>query len=289
MSGFLSSGLKVSCRRLSLPPDLLTPPFDYNVVDGLGRARQRDREPRLHGQVFRAASAGPVIELVNLEATDNLTSLRAEPWFDDASLGPLLAALEARQLQWLAHDGRQGLIIAESLEREDVLTSFKIDAHKAALIAGFTKAAALLVAAMGELIGNVIDHSDARNSGIALFSAHANEFEFVIADCGIGVLQSLSQNPEHASLGDEGRALQAMVESGVSRFARETDHGNGFRPIFEKLADMTGHLRFRSGDYALTLDGRFGDRVARQLAQKPQVKGFLAAVTCQCASGSASN
>ena len=67
----------------------------------------------------------------------------------------------------------------------------------------------------------------------------------------------------------------------MSRFAHGTGHGNGFRPIFEKLADMTGHLRFRSGDYALTLDGRFGDRVARQLAQKPRLRGVFAAVSCR--------
>jgi hypothetical protein len=147
------------------------------------------------------------------------------------------------------------------------------------LAAGF-KMAALLVAAMGELMGNVVDHSEATESGTALFSAEAGRFEFVIADTGIGVLRSLTRNPGLAGLADYGAALQAMVETGVSRFARDSGHGNGFRPIFEKLADMTGQLRFRSGDYALTLDGRFGDRIARQVSQKPRLAGFFAAVSC---------
>lgn len=133
---------------------------------------------------------------------------------------------------------------------------------------------------MGELIGNVIDHSEAIGSGTALFSAETGRFEFVIADAGIGALRSLTRNPDQAGLGDEGAALEAMVEAGVSRFARDTGHGNGFRPIFEKLADMTGQLRFRSGDYALTLDARFGDRIARQISQKPRLTGFLAAISC---------
>ena len=71
-----------------------------------------------------------------------------------------------------------------------------------------------------------------------------------------------------------------MIEAGVTRYGRGAGHGNGFRPIFERLADMTGHLRFRSGDYALTLDGRFGDGIARQIAQKPRLLGLFASVSC---------
>jgi len=264
-----------------LLPDLLSPAFDYGVVDGLGRAVQRGRVPQLDGQIFRAVAVGPIVEFIQLESAGDLTALRDSDWFDDGSLGPMLAPLAARPMQWLAQDGRQGLISAAGLDREDILTSFKIDAHKAALAAGFTGTAALLVAAMGELIGNVVDHSEALDSGVALFAAQSGQFEFVITDCGIGAQASLTRNPEYAGLGDEGSALQAMIEADVSRFARGTGHGNGFRPIFEKLADMTGHLRFRSGDYALTLDGRFGDRVARQLAQKPRLRGVFAAVSCR--------
>lgn len=237
--------------------------------------------PQLDAQIFRAVAAGPIVEFLQLEAESDLAALRASDWFDDGSFGPVLVPLASRPLQWLAQDGRQGLICAAGLERDDIVTSFKIDAHKAALAAGFTGTAALLAAAMGELIGNVVDHSEALDSGVALFAAQAGHFELVVADCGVGARASLARNPEYAGIGDEGTALQAMVETGVSRFARGTGHGNGFRPIFERLADMTGHLRFRSGDYALTLDGRFGDRVALQLAQKPRLRGVFAAISCR--------
>jgi len=241
---------------------------------------QRAREPQLAEQIFRASTAGPVIEFLQLQSASDLATLRAADWFDDGSLGPMLNSLSERPLQWLASDGRQGLVSAAGLEAEDILTSFKIDAHKAARAAGFAGSAALLVAAMGELIGNVVDHSEALESGIAIFVAQPGQFEFVVADTGIGAQASLAHNPEYKNLGDEGRALQAMIEVGVSRFTSEPGHGNGFRPLFEKLANMTGHLRFRSGDYALTLDGRFGDRVARQIVQKPRVHGMFAAVSC---------
>ncbi|KPF67399.1 hypothetical protein IP69_13775 [Bosea sp. AAP35] len=262
-----------------MQPDLLSPLFDYSVVDGLGRARQRGLVPRLDAKIFRTQAVGPAVELAGLEAGIDLKSLGKCNWLDQGSLQPLLNALTTRSRQWLAPDGRRGLVTGAGLELEEILTSFKIDAHKAALAAGFEKAA-LLVAAMGEIIGNVVDHSEATDSGMAMFSAEAGRFEFVIADAGIGALQSLTRNPDHKGIGDEGTALQAMVETGVSRFAGDTGHGNGFRPIFEKLADMTGQLRFRSGDYALTLDGRFGDRIARQVSQKPKFTGLLAAVCC---------
>lgn len=262
-----------------MQPDLFSPRFDYSVVDGLGRARQRGVVPKLGGSVFRAEALGPAVELAHLVSGIPISDLRGQDWFECGSLAPILSALVSEQQQWLASDGRRGLILGSGLEAEAVLNSFKIDAHKAALAAGFAKPA-LLVAAMGELIGNVIDHSEAISTGLAMFAAEAGRFEFVVADTGIGALHSLTRNPDHANLSDDGAALLAMVEAGVSRFARDSGHGNGFRPIFEKLADMSGHLRFRSGEYALTLDGRFGDRIARQIAQKPKVRGLLAAVTC---------
>lgn len=264
-----------------MQPDLFSPPLDYGLIDGLGRARQRGIEPKVNGKVFRAQAIGPIIELGNLVSGETLGGTRASTWLDEGSLTPLLDALAARRQSWLCGTGLQGLVSGGGLEREQFLASFKIDAHKAALGVGFGKTAALLVAAMGELIGNVIDHSEAPKTGVAAFTATPGVFEFVVADTGIGALRSLTKNPDHAGLRDEGVALAAMVEAGVSRFDRDSGHGNGFRPIFERLADMTGELRFRSGDYALSLDGRFGDRIGRQLAQKPPISGFLAAVSCR--------
>ncbi len=256
-------------------------PFDYSIVDGLGRAHQRSIIPRLDGRTFQAVAAGPILEHVNLVAGLSLQSLRASSWFDDGPLRPLLDALSAKRPQWLDASGRFGLASGKGLESEAHLNGFKIDAHKAARSAGFVGKAPLLVAAMGELIGNVIDHSEARGTGAAVFVARPKEFEFVVVDAGIGALKSLTKNPEHTHLQDESAALAAMVETGVSRFERGSGHGNGFRPIFERLADMTGELRFRSGDYALDLDGRFGNRIGRQLAQKPRISGFFAAVNCR--------
>ncbi|HJP67484.1 MAG TPA: hypothetical protein VJ846_01185 [Sphingomicrobium sp.] len=264
-----------------MPLDLFSPVFDYSHVDGVGRARQRNIEPRLDGQTCRAGAVGPIVEFTNLATGESLAELRRAPWFDVGSRRTLLDALTGTHHQWLQADGRCGMLKDQGLAAEDKLRSFKIDAHKAALGASFGNAAPLLVAAMGELIGNVIDHSQAEESGVAIFSARAGLFEFVVADRGIGVLRSLRQCPNYRTVADEGAALAAMVETGVSRHGPNGGHGNGFRPIFERLADMTGQLRFRSGNYALSLDGQFGDRIGRQLSQKPALSGFFAAVLCR--------
>lgn len=263
-----------------MPPDLFTPAFDYGHVDGLGRAHQRKTKPRVDGQVFRAAAVGPMLEFAHLATSENLAQLREAPWFDEGSHRTLLDALAGTHHQWLQTDGRCGMLKGPGLTAEDTLSSFKINAHKAARGALFPDAG-LLIAAMGELTGNVIDHSQAEESGVAIFSASAGMFEFVVADRGIGALQSLRQCPDYSGLGDEGAALTAMIEPGVSRHGPNTGHGNGFKPIFERLADMTGQLRFRSGDYALSLDGRFGDVIGRQLSQKPRLSGVFAAVVCR--------
>ena len=273
-------------RSLPLPPDLFSPSFDYSIVDGLGRARQRGVDPQIDGAVFRASTIGPVIELCNLRVGESLAHLRSADWFDEAALSALLDGISSDGGRWLERGGSRGLLKGEAIEDDSQINSFKIDAHKAALTLGFGKAAPLIVAAMGELIGNVTDHSEAKQTGIAVFSISRGTFEFVVADKGIGALASLTTNTAHSRLQDEGAALSAMVETGISRFNAGTGHGYGFRPIFERLADMTGELRFRSGDYALTLDGRFGDRISRRIVQKPEVRGLFAAVTCHVPDGS---
>ncbi len=234
----------------------------------------------LNGQSFRAERLGPLIEFGNLATVEGLPTIEGSDWLD---ANPLRAFVEARSItdtNWLQSDGRIGFISGRGLSCDQALTSFKIDAHKAALAANFGKSAALLVAALGELIGNVVDHSEATHTGIATFGARDSSFEFVVADRGIGALKSLHKCVEHAEISDEGAALCAMIEQGVSRYGSETMHGNGFQPIFEKLADMQGMLRFRSGDFGLSLDGRFGNKISLQLSQKPRLSGVFIAVVC---------
>ena len=274
-------GCEACFLAFPLPPDLFSPSFDYPHVDGIGRAYQRGKVPALNGQALRADSLGPVIEFENLADLPNGPALCESDWFDDYPLCSFFAARAIDAVQWLRPDGRCGFIRAGGIACDPTLNSFKVDAHKAALAANFGKAASLVIAAMGELIGNIVDHSEAASTGFVGFLTRERSIEFVVADRGIGVLESLRKSLVHEGLSDHGAALSSMIENGVSRFGLDTLHGNGFRPLFERLADMNGQLRFRSGNYALSLDGCFGDKIKLQLAQKPIIQGFIAAVTCR--------
>ena len=80
---------------------------------------------------------------------------------------------------------------------------------------------------------------------------------------------------------DHGRALEAALTDGASRFGRNTGHGNGFRPIFLGLLNLSGDLRFRSGNHALTMQGTSPTLSTAQLAEKPMMDGFFVSVACR--------
>jgi anti-sigma regulatory factor (Ser/Thr protein kinase) len=264
---------------LRLQPDLFVPSLGFNHADGLIRAYSRGTAPNVGTSGFRLETIGPLAELYQFDPERIAGSASDLAWLDLGGQTDFIVALRAGRTRWLSNDGAFGYLSGAKLACESTLQHFKTEPHLAALKANMPSATAGQIgAAFGELIGNIIDHSAAIPSGIAAFRAKPSAFEFVVSDRGIGPLASLTSCAEYASMSDHGEALQAIIETGVSRFGAGTGHGNGFKPIFEKLADMSGQLRFRSGDAALTLDGRFGDKVKLQVAQKPPIAGFFASV-----------
>jgi len=138
-----------------------------------------------------------------------------------------------------------------------------------------------LVAAMRELKNNIHEHADADETGILIYKAETNAFEFVVADRGVGILRSLQRSPDFAQLLDEGKALKMALTEGVSRHGIDIGRGMGFRPIFIGLANMRCKLRFRSGDHAITMNGVSSSDPSAQMAQKARIDGFFASVRCQ--------
>jgi hypothetical protein len=57
----------------------------------------------------------------------------------------------------------------------------------------------------------------------------------------------------YSDLRDHGKALQAALNDGTSRFGADSNRGHGFQPIFIGLLNLYGFLRFRSGDQALIM------------------------------------
>jgi anti-sigma regulatory factor (Ser/Thr protein kinase) len=159
---------------------------------------------------------------------------------------------------------------------------FSLAAQKAAKASGFDQpTSAQLVAAFQELVSNIHEHSGSPETAFVAFSACPKTFEFVVCDDGDGLLSTLRTASEYSTLEDEGRALELTLTDGVSRFGASMGRGYGFRPIFTGLANIGGHLRFRSGDHALTISGGKFRLPLAQVSQRLPMPGFSASVLCQ--------
>ena len=155
-------------------------------------------------------------------------------------------------------------------------------AENAAVAAGLAKGlVGGLMGALGELQDNVFAHSGRPASGIVAYAASNGAFEFVVADGGRGVLESLRENPEYAGLTDSGAALRVAASDGASRYARSTGHGYGISQLFRALAHDAAELRFRSGDYALRICGDAPSLTGQlELAQKAWLGGLTISAHC---------
>ncbi|MGT2503242.1 hypothetical protein ACVOMS_25540 [Bradyrhizobium guangxiense] len=180
------------------------------------------------------------------------------------------------------HGSGSGFFRCDALQTEPARwTAFKLDAHKGALAAGFlSHAVSRLLGAMGEITDNVLEHSQSASTGFVVFAARPGAFEFAVADDGIGALASLRSNPEYAHLLDEGDALLCALTDGESRFGKAAQRGAGFSTLFRSLANMNASLRFRSGDHALSMQGKSPTLINAHVARKPRASGFMVSVCC---------
>lgn len=256
----------------------------FSSLDGIAFAAQRDRLKDLSSLSLSAGPLGPFIELTLLSAAGVLPRPDLASWLNLKNLMGMETALRSGQRQWTSGNNLSGFFRTSSQWQEDdtAWVGFSLAAQKAAAAANFARPLpAQFAAALGELVSNIHEHSGALGSGIAAFAARNDEFEFVVADSGVGVLESLRTCPDYSNLTDHGRALQLALTKGVSRFGLKTGHGNGFQPIFVGLANLNGSLRFRSGDHALVIDGQNFVGIPAKLAQKVNLTGLFASVVCR--------
>jgi hypothetical protein len=202
-------------------------------------------------------------------------------------IADLYTALSNRHHLWVCPKTTMAGVFRTYERRPSDETSwnmFSIAAERAAVSAGFPKRIAVqLAAAMGEMEGNIYEHSRLSKSGVLVFRGVPGMFEFVVADRGIGVLNSLRTCAEYANVVDDGDALSMVLRDGVSRFGSGEGRGHGFRPLFTGLANLNGALRFRSGDHALTIAGYNPSAMHYRVAKKVSVPGFFASIRCQVA------
>jgi hypothetical protein len=229
--------------------------------------------------LMKADSLGPVLELQQI-----LPRLRgklgATPWLAAGDYTNLLQRLPIAN-SWFGPSDRQGLISVYKLQSDSLAwTDLILRAKRAVAQAGFTHdLGSKLTAAIGEIYGNVIDHSQKISSAYVAYSADHGRFEFVIADSGIGILKSLQSNVSYASLSDSGSALELALGEGISRYS-DPGHGFGFRPLFVGLANISRIIRFRSGDHGRILSRLEDGAIQARTTQLAKIDGLFCTVSC---------
>lgn len=174
-----------------------------------------------------------------------------------------------------------GFVRAQDLIDDDLLwTDFTIRAKRAASSSGLSNdIGGRIVAAVMELYSNIVEHSEHVGTGYVAYSASEKYFEFLVADRGIGVLNSLRKNINFTHLNDYEEALKLAISENVSRF-EAADRGFGFRPIFVGLANMSDLVRFRSGDCAYIWERASDRTIGAKTVQLARMSGFLCYVRC---------
>ena len=226
---------------------------------------------------FSGNRIGPVLELLHLH-----TSGRVPPpvaYLQPNPLTTLVAALSQPREIWRQND--MGFIRARRTAdpHEHRFTSFLMAVKRSAHhVAGLSKrTSGQLAAAIRELENNIHEHAHAPETGFVAYKADRGTLEFVVSDRGIGVLESLRV---YRAYPDAGTALLAALKNGVSRYGPGSNRGHGFRPLFQGLVSLHGELRFRSGDYALTMDGTNPALPSARVIQKTTIAGLFVSVRC---------
>lgn len=273
--------------KLSFPqPPLPHAALTFEAVDDLVGAYARGRLRGPPKVQFAAQDLCPLIELMMTANSGRTGPLLHSPWLDSSTQMDLRSALAGRDNLWLDGTRSRGFLRTSFdplIEADDIARNqFLIAARSAAEGSGLSKMVAqCLAAALRELESNIHEHSGAARTGILAFQARPSLFEFIAADNGAGVLATLHEDEEFTDLTDHGLAIHAALQDNVSRYGRNSGHGNGFRDLFLGLAYLNADLRFRSGDHALLIRGPQPELKTARLAQKTFYNGFLAAVRCQ--------
>ncbi len=202
-------------------------------------------------------------------------------WLKPGRHGELLRAM-ATGKKWFSASSMQGFVtMSEILAQYCDWTDFAMRGRKAAVAAGFAPdMAGQLFGAIGELRGNIEEHSEHAGTGYIAYDATPGHFEFVVADSGIGALKSLRTHPHYIFVTDAGTALNLALTEGVSRHYDDKGRGKGFRPIFIGLANASEHVRFCSGDHTREFKRTPERRVIAETRQKAALPGFFCSVRC---------
>jgi hypothetical protein len=250
--------------------------LSFDLVDDIILALTAKTVTEADLPAVSARHLGPVMELRH-----SGQKLNQRKWLDLGRHSDLVRAVTTGS-KWFAGSGMQGCVrLAPDLINDPGWTEFAMRGKKAATQVGFVgDEAGQLFGAVKELRDNIGEHSQNPNTGYLAYDATQGHFEFVVADSGIGVLNSLRTHPHYSHITDSGSALTMALSEGVSRHYDDKDRGLGFRPIFVGLANASEHLRFCSGDHTKELTRGADRKVISSTRQKAPLSGFFCSVRC---------
>jgi hypothetical protein len=175
----------------------MAPPLTFAAVDDMAFAPSA--APRTPLQLH-PVHLGPLAEFALLKAQGKLGATADASIAQAAPLWSMLATREANTI--VEFPGHAGCLrLANCPVPATELTRLSILTKRSARAAGFDdRTASELSAAVGELLSNIVEHSEATHTGLIAFQAKDGCFEFVAADQGVGVLASLRRNSRFAAL-----------------------------------------------------------------------------------------
>lgn len=253
--------------------------LDFDLLDDICLACQSATVTYNDLPRVGVSALGPLLELIHIAPRIDGFEI-GHGWLKTHGFDHLLAHLHPIK-SWAERDFSQGIVsIGELTDDGPAWVNFVHNFRKAAKDAGFSSDhSAKLGAAIGEIYGNVIDHSNAVHSGYIAYRATRGRFEFVVADHGIGVLRSLRTNPRYSNLTDSGVALEMALEKGISRYT-DGDHGFGFVRLFIGLANVSRLIRFRSGRHARMIERQTSGGIESHTVELALSEGFFCSVLC---------
>lgn len=239
----------------------------------------------------RVQDLGPLIEFVFHDHVDRVGRLEAIPaciqthllgkTFDAGSLAAAVNPINsfANSVEFIPTPQVDDEVL------DPKWAAFLLRAQQAAEASGMSKPFALaVVGTLEEMVDNVLFHSQASNTGIVGYQTSRGSFEYVVADAGIGVLESLRKNPEFAYLEDPLEALAAALESGTTSMPGSIARGTGFNALLRNIAKNNCDLRFHTSSACITFEGIQAFLRSQQIVQNnmqaPPIEGFSISVVC---------
>lgn len=152
---------------------------------------------------------------------------------------------------------------------------------RSAQAAGFESTVANgLMAALYEMTRNALEHAESPHPALVGYQAEAGTALFCVVDVGRGVLASLRSCSDYSHLTRNDEAISTAIREGTSRHGFRNG-GLGFRQVFRALAEINGHLRFRTGDACLEIVGTDCGPNRGDCHGTPELRGFQVTVCCR--------